>query len=89
MIQIVFTLDNICHCVKQNYCLIDVKRKRSETVRYWADYMTLPFEHTHDLDLEVSRSKFEIALSHELEGRLIWKQRDVSHPFMSVTLTCV
>ena len=30
--------------------------------RYWANCRVLPFAHTHDLDLVVSRSKFEIAL---------------------------
>ena len=45
--------------------LINVKRKRSELIWYWADCMTLPFDHTHDLDLgiEISRSESEIALS--------------------------
>ena len=45
--------------------LIDVKWKWSELIWYWADCMTLPFDHTHDLDLgvEISRSESEIALS--------------------------
>ena len=33
--------------------------------------MVLPFGHIHDLDLVVSRSKFEIALFEEWEGVLI------------------
>ena len=37
--------------------------KGSELIWYWADCMTLPFDHTHDLDLGVSRSESEIALS--------------------------
>ena len=37
--------------------LIDVKWKGSELIWYWTDYLTLPFDHTHDLDLGVSRSK--------------------------------
>ena len=37
--------------------LIYGKRKVSESIRYWADYMILPFDHTHDLDLEVSKVK--------------------------------
>ena len=45
--------------------------------------MTLPFDHT--LDLDVSRSKFEIGLTQELVGRLTWNERDVSHPFMTMT----
>ena len=32
--------------------------------------MTLPFDDTHDRDLEVSRSKFEIASYQEWEGLL-------------------
>ena len=51
--------------------LIDVQQRGSESIRCWADYMTMPFDHTHDLDLEVLWSKFEIALSREWEGRLI------------------
>ena len=37
--------------------LIDVKWKGSELIWYWADCMTLPFDHNHDLDLGVSRSE--------------------------------
>ena len=53
--------------------------------------MTLPFDHTHDLDLgvEISRSESEIALSQEWEGWLPWNQKDVSHPFMTMILTSV
>ena len=43
--------------------LIGVKSKGSELIRYWANCMCLSFDHTHNLQLEVSRSKFEIALS--------------------------
>ena len=38
--------------------------------------MTLPFDHTHDLDLQILRSEFEIALSHEWDGWLTRKERD-------------
>ena len=69
--------------------LIDVKWKGSELIWYWADCMTLPFDHTHDLDLGVSRSDFEIALSQEWGGRLTWKEKDLSHPFMTMILTSV
>ena len=53
--------------------------------------MTLPFDHTHDLDpgVEISRSKSEIALSQEWDGRLTWNERYVSHPFMTMILTSV
>ena len=51
--------------------------------------MTLLFVHTHDLDLEVSRSKFKIALFQEWEDQLSWYEKDESHPFMTMTLTFV
>ena len=56
-----------------------------------ADCMTLPFDHTHDLDLgvEISRSESEIALSQEWDGQLTWNEEDVSHPFMTMILTSV
>ena len=34
-----------------NCFLNDVKQKESKSVRYWADCMVLPFDHTHDLGL--------------------------------------
>ena len=45
---------------------IDVKRKGGALVGYWVNYVTLTFHLTYDLDLVVSRSKFEIALFEEL-----------------------
>ena len=51
--------------------------------------MNLPFDHTNDLDLGVSRSEFEIALSQECDGRLTWNEKDVGHPFMTLILTSV
>ena len=69
--------------------LIDVKWKGSELIWYWADCIALPCDHTHDLDLGVSRSESEIALSQELGGRLTMNKMDVSHPFMTMILTCV
>ena len=49
--------------------------------------MVLLFDHTHDFDLIVSRSKFEIALFEEWEGWLTWNKRDVSKSFMTMTMT--
>ena len=69
--------------------LIDVKWKGSELIWYWANCITLPFDHTHDLDLGVSRSESEIALSQEWGSRLTMNEKDVSHPFMTMILTCV
>ena len=51
-----------------NCYLIDVKEKENKSIRYWVDGMVLPFDHTHDLDLVVSRSMFEIALFEEWGG---------------------
>ena len=76
-------------CISGIVGLIDVKWKGSELIRYWADYVTLPFDHTHDLDLEVSRSESEIALSQKWDGRSTWNKKDVSHPFMTMMLTNV
>ena len=69
--------------------LIDVKWKGSKLIWYWANCMTLPFDHTHDLDLGVSRSESEIVLSQEWGSRLTMNEKDVSHPFMTMILTCV
>ena len=49
----------------RNGCPIDVKRKGGALVGYWVNHVTLTFDLTHDLDLVVSRSKFEIALFEE------------------------
>ena len=35
-------------CISGIVGLIDVKWKGSESIEYWADYMTLPFDHIHD-----------------------------------------
>ena len=64
--------------------LIDVKWKGSELIWYWTDCMSLPFDHTHDLDLGVLRSESEITLSQEWGGRLTMNEKDVSHPFMTM-----
>ena len=69
--------------------VIDVKWKGSELIWYWANCMTLPFDHTHDLDLWVSRSESETALSQEWGIHSTMKEKDVSHPFMTMILTCV
>ena len=68
-----------------------MKWKRSELIWYWADCMTLPIDHTHDLDLgvEISRSESEIALSQEWDSLLTWNEKDASNPFMTMILTSV
>ena len=65
-----------------------------ETKRKWVNMILGPlydiaFDHTHDLDLGVSRSESEIALSEEWSGRLTWNENDLSHPFMTMILTNV
>ena len=76
-------------CISGIVGLIDVKWKGSESIWYWADCMTLPLDHTHDLDLGVSRSESEIAISQESGGRSTWNEKDVSHQFMTMMLTSV
>ena len=68
---------------------IDVKWKGSALVGHWVQFMNLTFDLTHDLDLGVSRSESEIALSEEWGGRLVMNEKDMSHPFMTMILTCV
>ena len=51
--------------------------------------MTLPFDHTHDLDLRVSMSHSETDTSQAWDGRLTWNVKDVSHPFMIMIMTSV
>ena len=36
------------------------------------------------IDLGVSRSEFELALSQERDGWLTWNENDVSHPLMTI-----
>ena len=83
--KVKFRNSSICRIVG----LIDVKWKGSELIWYWANCMTLPFDHTHDLDLGVSRSESEIALSQEWGSLLTMNEKDASHPFMTMILTCV
>ena len=45
-----------------------MKLKGDESVGYWVNCVTLNFDLTHDLDLVLSRSKFEIALFEEWGG---------------------
>ena len=51
--------------------------------------MALSFDHTRDLDIGVSRSESEITLSQEWGGRLTMNEKAVSHPLMTMILTCV
>ena len=66
--------------------LIDVKWKGStcKSIGCWADYVTLAFDHTHDLDLKFSISNFEMAVSQEVKGQLTLNGRDMSRSFMTI-----
>ena len=70
-------------CISWIVGLIDVKWKGSESIGYWADYMTLPFDHIHDLDFGVCNSLISWMV------RLTWNKKDVSHPFMTMILISV
>ena len=48
--------------------------------------VTFNFDLTYDLDLEFSMSNFEIAVSHECDGRLTWNERDKSRQGVIATL---
>ena len=54
--------------------------KGSKSIGYWIDYATLPFELTHDLDIEFSSLKFEIVLSQ-------LNDRNVNQSFMASMVT--
>ena len=64
-----------------------MKQKESKLIRNWAYCMVLPFDHTHDFDLVVLRSVFEIALFEEWEGLSTWNERGVSRSFMTILMT--
>ena len=70
-------------------CLIDVKWKGSKIIGYWADCMTLPFDHTMTLTFMFQGQESEIALSEEWDRQLTWNEKDASHPFMTMILTNV
>ena len=86
-------------CLVQNSCvsrlLTDLceTKKKANQILGWLVSMVLLFDYTHDLDLEVSRSKFEITWFNEWEGWLTWNEMDVSWSFMTMTyglpLCCV
>ena len=72
--------------IKSGYISSNSNSPNGSTWKYLKSHtnsMTLPFDHTHDLDLgvEISRLESEIALSQEWDGWLTWNEKDVSHPF--------
>ena len=60
-----------------------MKNKESKSIKYLADCVVLPFDHTHNFAVVVSRSKFEIALFDERN------ERNVGQSFMTMTVTYV
>ena len=63
--------------------------KGSASVGYWINFMMLIIDVTHVLDLELSRTKFELALSKEWEGQLTWNETDMSRLFLTIAMTFV
>ena len=57
---------------------IDMELKRCESIECWTHAVTLNGHITHDLYFGFSRSNFEKVVSEEWDGRLTWKERDVS-----------
>ena len=51
------------------------------------DNVTLPFDHTHDLDLKVKRSQFKNSLTQEWVGWFTRNEMDASHSFMIMPVT--
>ena len=57
------------NCISQEWqgrMIWDMKRKGSESIGCWANYVTLTFDHTHNLDLGYLKTNFEIATFHFL-----------------------
>ena len=57
---------------------IDMELKGCESIECWTHAVTLNGHLTHDLYFGFSRSNFEKVVSEEWDGRLTWKERDVS-----------
>ena len=58
---------------------IDVKRKGSASVGYWAQYVTLTFDLTHDLDHSCFKVKFQNSSFSGIVGLIDvkWKQSEL------------
>ena len=69
-----------CEKAVSQELLVWCEMKRKGINRILGQLYDLPFDHTHDLDLGGSRPDFKIAFSHEWDGWLTWKEKDVSHP---------
>ena len=54
---------------------IGMKWKGREAIGCWANYVSLSFDLTHDLNFGFSGSNFETVISQEWEGWLIWNKR--------------
>ena len=56
-----FSRSNIIGHISGMVGSICVKQKEGAPAGYWLNYVTSTFDLTHDLDLDCSRSNFEIA----------------------------
>ena len=66
---------------------IDMELKGCESIECWIHVVTFNAHLTHDLDLGLSRSNFENAVSQEWEGQLIWMWVDrMLHPLCGFQL---
>ena len=67
----------------QNSCIsgIDVKWKRSWWIRYWTDYMTLPFDHSWPWSFKVKVWNSLISGIGQLVGLIdmVWKECELSN----------
>ena len=63
-------------------------KKVSASVECWVKYVTLTFDHTHDLDLEVSRSKFWKSLISGMGvlNDMVWKGCELSIHYHDIDL---
>ena len=67
--------------------IVKLFRMRFSKVIHYFGIISGIIGHTLDLDLQVSRSEPEIALSQEWDGRLTWNENDMSHRYMTIILT--
>ena len=57
---------------------IDMERKGLESTVCLTHVATFNFDLIYGVDLEISTSNFETAVSQEWEGRLSWNEWDIS-----------
>ena len=60
-------------CTSGRGCLLGMKWKGYELIRFWTHNMTLTFDPTHDFDLGFFRSNLEIAVFQEWMGPALYE----------------